>query len=346
MKMIRKMYTPRKMLTPDTGTVEYKTCGLEGLVPTATQIASGLCEIGAYVNKLTGSCSSIMDYLVKYNVDGHPVATTATDAFAQAGIVIKAMKDTTFSGSDENNARNFEIWFAPLLSAANSFPFLLELIVNCRGHPCTDKDGQTVYPLWPDQYVLEMYSEARTVPLQQPPYPYPVWMKHKLHIADGSPFNRFTDQKKAIAASATNMAKSAARAASVNVGETTAQQNAAVAAVPATTPVSTAVATAMLKSYQCFEYSLVQRSASQTLYLSTNNAFYNILGNATKEHALAYVLTCKWNGFRAFQGLLKQTVEVSVTFYMDRLGKMQTFRFHPNFILGLMQRRSSRFVNL
>jgi len=34
-----------------------------------------------------------------------------------------------------------------------------------------------VLPLWPDQYELEMYSEARRVLLQQPHYPYPVWMK-------------------------------------------------------------------------------------------------------------------------------------------------------------------------
>jgi hypothetical protein len=44
-----------------------------------------------------------MDYLVKYNVDGRPVAKTATDTFAQGGIVMKAMKDTTFSSSDEYN---------------------------------------------------------------------------------------------------------------------------------------------------------------------------------------------------------------------------------------------------
>jgi hypothetical protein len=49
-------------------------------------------------------------------------------------------------------------------------------------------------------------------------------------------------------------------------------------------------------------------------YLATNNAFYDILVNTTKENALAYVQTCKGGGFRAFQGLLKQ---------------MQTFRFNP-----------------
>jgi hypothetical protein len=80
------------------GTIEYKSRGLEGFVPTTTQIASGLCEIRAYVNKLTGSGSSITDHLVKYNVDGHLVAKTATDVFAQAGIVMKAMKNTTFTG--------------------------------------------------------------------------------------------------------------------------------------------------------------------------------------------------------------------------------------------------------
>ena len=90
------------------------------------------------------------------------------------------MKDTNFSGSDENNARKFEIWFAQLLSAAIGFPFLLELIMDCRGRPYgTDKDGETVLPLWPDQYELEMYSQARRVLLQQPHYPYPVWMKTK-----------------------------------------------------------------------------------------------------------------------------------------------------------------------
>ena len=54
-EMDRNAYKFRKMLTPVPGTVEYRTCGLEGFVPTATQIASGLCEIGAYVNKMTGS---------------------------------------------------------------------------------------------------------------------------------------------------------------------------------------------------------------------------------------------------------------------------------------------------
>jgi len=70
----RNAYKLRKMLTPVAGIVEYKTCGLEGFVPTATQLANGLCEIGAYVNKLTGSGSSIMDFHVKYSVDGRPVA--------------------------------------------------------------------------------------------------------------------------------------------------------------------------------------------------------------------------------------------------------------------------------
>jgi hypothetical protein len=53
------------------------------------------------------------------------------------------------------------------LSAANGFAFvLLELIMNYRGHPHeTDKDGETVLPLWPDQYELETYSEARRVML-------------------------------------------------------------------------------------------------------------------------------------------------------------------------------------
>jgi len=112
-EMDRNAYKPRKMLTPVPGTAEYRSCGLEGIVPTATHIASGLCEIGAYVNKMTGSGSSIMYHLVnlvKHNDNGEPVAKTATDVFAQAGIVMKSMKDTTFSGSDENNARKFEIW--------------------------------------------------------------------------------------------------------------------------------------------------------------------------------------------------------------------------------------------
>ena len=100
------------------------------------------------------------------------------------------------------------------------------------------------------------------------------------------------------------------------------------AAVPATPPVSTAVATAILKPHESFEYSLQQRGAAQTLYLATNNAFYNILVNTTTGNALAHVLTGKGDGFRAFQGLIKQNVEVSVTFYMDRLSKMQTFRFN------------------
>ena len=209
-------------------------------------MACGLREIGAYVNKLTGSGSSIMDYLVNYNVDGHPVAKTVTDVFSPAGIVMKAMKHTT-SGSDESNARKLGIWFAQLLSAANGFPFLLELIMNCRGHPYTDKDGETVNPPWPYQYELEMYSEARRVLLQQPHDPYPVWMKNNLHIADGSPFTHVMDEEKKLAASATNMAKGAAGAALANAGQTLAQQNAVVAAVLATAPVSTAVATTMLK---------------------------------------------------------------------------------------------------
>ena len=105
-EMDRNAFKPRKMLTPVPGTVEYRTCGLQGFVPTATQIASGLCEMGAYVNAMTGSGSSIMDHLVKHNTNGEPVAKTATDVFAQAGIVMKSMKDTNFSGSDENNARS------------------------------------------------------------------------------------------------------------------------------------------------------------------------------------------------------------------------------------------------
>jgi hypothetical protein len=68
-----------------------------------------------------------MDFLVKHNVDGQPVAKTATDVFAQAGIIIKAMKDTNLSSSDENNAQKFEIWFAQCLSAVKGVPFLLEL---------------------------------------------------------------------------------------------------------------------------------------------------------------------------------------------------------------------------
>ena len=122
------------------------------------------------------------------------------------------------------------------------------------------------------------------------------------------------------------MAKGAAGSASA--GDTVAQQNAAVAAVHATPPVSTAVATAMLKPHEYFEYSLAQRGAAQTLCLATNNAFYNILVNTTKGNALAHVLTWKGDGFRASPGLLKQNVEVSITSHMDRLSKMQTFRFN------------------
>ena len=170
-EMDRNAYKPRKMLTPAAGIVEYKTCGLEGFVPSSNQLASGLFDIGAYVDKLTGSGSSIMDFLVNHNVDGHPVAKTVTDVYAQAGIIMKAMKDTNFSGSDENDARKSEIWFAQLLCAADGCPFLLELIMNSRGHPYgTDE----VIALWPDQYDLEMYSETRRVLLQQPHYPYPV----------------------------------------------------------------------------------------------------------------------------------------------------------------------------
>jgi len=40
-------------------------------------------------------------------------------------------------------------------------------------------------------------------------------------------------------------------------------------------------------------------------------------------------LTCKGDGFKAFQGLLKQNVEVSVTCDMDRLRELQKFRFNP-----------------
>jgi hypothetical protein len=170
--------------------------------------------------------------------------------------------------------------------------------MNCGGHPYgDDRDSETMRALWPDQYEHEMYSEARRVLLQQPHYPYPVWMKKQLHIADGSPFTHFTDDEKAIAASATNMAKGAARSASANAGETIAQHNAAVAVVPATPPVSVAVATSMLKLYEYFEYSLAQHSAAQTLYLATNDALYNMLVNTTKWNALAHALTCNGDGF-------------------------------------------------
>ena len=325
----RNAYKPRKILPTVAGTVEYRSCELEGWFPTSTEIATGLYEVGAYYDKLTTSGSSNMDHIVMRNSDGLPVARTATDVHAHAIIIMKAMKDTTFSGSDENNARKFEIWFAKLLSASNAFPFLLELIKNCRGHPYDA--GETA--LWPYQYALEIYSELRRIMLQQPRYPYKVWVKNKQHIADGSAFTHFTDAEIATAAAATNMAKGAAGAASSNNGETVAQQNAAVAAVPATPPVSTAVATAMLKPHEHFEYSLKQKDASQKLYLETNKAFYNILVNTTKGNALAHVLTCKGDGFRAFQGLLKQNVETSVTFFMDSLEKLQKFRFsstiHP-----------------
>jgi len=283
-----------------------------------------------------------MDFLVKHNDDGHPVAKTATDVYAQAGIIIKAMKDTHFSGSDENKARKFEIWFAQLLSAANGFPFLLELIMNCRGHPYGTDKG---IALWPDQYELEIYAEARRVLLQQPRYRYPVWMKNKIHIADGSPFTHFTYGEKAIAATATNMAKGAAGSASAHAGEIVAQQNAAVADVPATPPVSTSVATAMLKPHESFEYSLAQRGAAQRMYLATNNAFYNKSVNTTKGNTLVHVVTCEGDGFMAFQGLLKQNVEVSVTFSMTGCQRCKRFTSMPKFILGLMQRPSSSCVN-
>ena len=182
-----------------------------------------------------------MDHVVKHNSDGPPVAKTATDVHAHAVVIMKAKKDTTFSGSDENNARKFEIWFAKFLSATNAFPFILELIKNCRGHP----NGDAETALCPYQYAHDIYSELRRIMLQQPRYPHKVWMKNKQHIADGSAFTHFTDEERTIAAAATNMAKGAAGAASANAGETIAQQNAAVAAVPATPPVSTAVATAI-----------------------------------------------------------------------------------------------------
>jgi hypothetical protein len=72
------------------------------------------------------------------------------------------------------------------------------------------------------------------------------------------------------------------------------------------------VATALLKPHEYFEYSLAQRGAAQTLYLATNNAFYKMLVNTTKGNALAHVLLCKGDIFRAFQGLLKQNVEVCI----------------------------------
>jgi hypothetical protein len=302
--MDRNAFKPRKILPTVAGTVEYRTCELEGWVPTSTELATGLYEIGSFFDKLT-SGSANLDHIVRSNSDGQPVAKTATDVHAHAIVIMKAMKDTTFSGSDENNARKFEIWFAKLLSASNAFPFLLDLIKNCRGHPY-GADSETA--LWPYQYALEIYSELRRIMLQQPRYPYKVWLKNKQHIADGSAFTHFTDAEKAIAAAATNMAKGAAGAASANAGETVAQQNAAVAAVPATPPVSTAVATAILKAHEHFEYSLKQKDASQTLYLETNKAFFNILVNTTKGTALAHVLTCTGDGFRAFQGLLKQNL--------------------------------------
>jgi hypothetical protein len=169
--------------------------------------------------------------------------------------------------------------------------------------------------------------------------------ENKIHIADGKPFTHFRDEEKATAAAATNMAKGAACSASANTGETVAQQNAAVAAVPATSPVSTAVATAMLKPHEYFEYNLAQRRAAKTLYLATTNAFYNILVNTTKGNSLAHVVTCKGDGFKAFQGLLKQNVEVSVTFYMDRLSKMQLFRFNAKVHPRAEKRPSSSCLN-
>jgi hypothetical protein len=53
------------------------------------------------------------------------------------------------------------------------------------------------------------------------------------------------------------------------------------------------MATSMLKPHEYFEYSLAQRGAAQTLYLATNNAFYNLLLYTTKGNALAHVLTAQ-----------------------------------------------------
>jgi hypothetical protein len=47
--------------------------------------------------------------------------------------------------------------------------------------------------------------------------------ENKLRIANGSPFTHFTYEEKAIAASATNIAKGAAGSALVNAGDTVAQ---------------------------------------------------------------------------------------------------------------------------
>jgi hypothetical protein len=96
--MDRNAFKPHKILPTVAGIVEYKTCELEGFVPSSFEIATGLYEIGAFFDKMTGSGSATMDHIVKHNSDGQPVAKTATDVHAHAVVIMKAMKDATFSG--------------------------------------------------------------------------------------------------------------------------------------------------------------------------------------------------------------------------------------------------------
>jgi hypothetical protein len=44
-EMDRNVYKPRKMLTPAAGIDEYKTCGLEGFVPSAN--SKSACKAGS-----------------------------------------------------------------------------------------------------------------------------------------------------------------------------------------------------------------------------------------------------------------------------------------------------------
>ena len=63
--MDRNAFKPRKILPTVAGNFEYKTCELEGFVPSSTELATGLCETGAFFDKMTGSGSANMDHMVK-----------------------------------------------------------------------------------------------------------------------------------------------------------------------------------------------------------------------------------------------------------------------------------------
>jgi len=96
--MGRNAYKPRKMETPAAGTVEYKSCGIEGFVARAIQSASGLCEYGSYVSDLTDSGS------ITWCNTTTPTGLTLfpkrrRTACSQA--VMKAMKDTMFSNAGD-----------------------------------------------------------------------------------------------------------------------------------------------------------------------------------------------------------------------------------------------------